>query len=50
MRFDTEKTAIKEDGLKIEYGLIRGNNRVVTVSSSSKPVPAAPISVMMRNI
>lgn len=27
MRFDTEKTVIKEDGLKIEYGLIHGNNR-----------------------
>ena len=27
MRFDIEKTVIKEDGLKIEYGLIHGNNR-----------------------
>lgn len=27
MRFDTEKTAVREDGLKIEFGLIHGNNR-----------------------
>ena len=27
MIFDTEKTAVREDGLKIEFGLIYGNNR-----------------------
>ena len=35
MVFDTEKTVIKEDGLKIEYGLIHGNNRVVIIKAGA---------------
>ena len=35
MRFDIEKTVIKEDGLKIEYGLIHGNNRVVIIKAGA---------------
>ena len=35
MRFDIEKTVIKEDGLKIEYGLIHGNNRGVIIKAGA---------------
>lgn len=35
MIFDTEKTVIKEDGLKIEYGLMHGNDRVVIVKAGA---------------
>ena len=35
MIFDTEKTVIKEDGLKIGYGLIHGNDRVVIVKAGA---------------
>ncbi len=35
MRFDIEKIVIKEDGLKIEYGLIHGNNRIVIIKAGA---------------
>lgn len=35
MRFDVEKTAVKEDGLKIECGLIHGNNRIVIIKAGA---------------
>ena len=35
MVFDTEKTVIKEDGLKIEYGLKYGNDRVVIIKAGA---------------
>ena len=35
MIFDTEKTVIKEDGLKIEYGLIHGNSRIVIIKAGA---------------
>lgn len=35
MIFDTEKTVIREEGLKIEYGLIYGNKRVVIVKAGA---------------
>ena len=35
MIFDTEKTAVKEDGLQIGYGLIHGNNRVVIIKAGA---------------
>ena len=35
MIFDTEKTVIKEDRLKIEYGLIHGNSRIVIIKAGA---------------
>ena len=35
MRFDTEKTAVIEDGLKIGYGLIHGNDRIVIIKAGA---------------
>ena len=35
MIFDTEKTAVKEDGLKIGYGLIHGNDRIVIIKAGA---------------
>ena len=35
MRFDVEKTVTKEDGLKIGYGLIHGNNRIVIIKAGA---------------
>ena len=35
MRFDTEKTAVREDGLKIGYGLIHGNDRIVIIKAGA---------------
>ena len=35
MIFDTEKTAVIEDGLKIEYGLKYGNDRVVIIKAGA---------------
>ena len=35
MIFDTEKTIIREDGLRIEYGLIHGNDRIVVIKAGA---------------
>ena len=35
MIFDTEKTVIREDGLKIGYGLIHGNDRIVIIKAGA---------------
>ena len=35
MIFDTEKTAVIEDGLKIGYGLIHGNDRIVIIKAGA---------------
>lgn len=35
MRFDVEKTVTKEDRLKIEYGHIHGNNRIVIIKAGA---------------
>ena len=35
MTFDTERTVVQEDGLTIEYGLMRGNDRVVIVKAGA---------------
>ena len=35
MIFDTEKTAVREDGLKIGYGLIHGNSRIVIIKAGA---------------
>lgn len=35
MRFDVEKTVTKEDRLKIEYGLIHGNDRIVIIKAGA---------------
>ena len=35
MRFDVEKTVTKEDGLKIGYGLIHGNSRIVIIKAGA---------------
>ena len=35
MIFDTEKTVIREDGLRIEYGLIHGNDRIVVIKAGA---------------
>lgn len=35
MRFDVEKTAVIEDGLTTEYGLIYGNNRVIIIKAGA---------------
>ena len=35
MRFDVEKTVIREDGLKIGYGLIHGNDRIVIIKAGA---------------
>ena len=35
MRFDVEKTAVKEDGLRIGYGLIHGNSRIVIIKAGA---------------
>lgn len=35
MIFDTEKTAVREDGLQIGYGLIHGNDRIVIIKAGA---------------
>lgn len=35
MIFDTEKTAVIEDGLQIGYGLIHGNSRIVIIKAGA---------------
>jgi pimeloyl-ACP methyl ester carboxylesterase len=35
MIFDTEKIVIREDGLRIEYGLIHGNDRIVIIKAGA---------------
>ena len=45
MIFDTEKTAVIEDGLKIGYGLIHGNNRIVIIKAGA----AATVLVQKKN-
>ncbi len=35
MIFDTEKTVIREDGLKIGYGLLHGNDRIVIIKAGA---------------